>query len=110
MRPEPIHRWDLESLLKSVAFGAVLEAAMIAPAVLSTWGHAGPESLWGWLGLLLNVPGLFVLYVARIFSGSQESVSVTSAVVYVYLIQTTILTYPAFVFLRIKKRKREAST
>jgi hypothetical protein len=102
--PEPIHKWDSRTLLEALLSGAVLEAVAIAPAILSPWGHAGPESIWGWLGLLLNVPGLFVIWLIRVLSGSTESVSVVSAVGYVYLIQTLIFSYILFVLLRWKKR------
>ncbi len=103
--PEPIHKWDARTLLKALMFGAVLEALAIAPAVLSPWGHAGPESNWGWLGLLLNVPGLFLSQWLRTLTGSTETISVVSAVAYVYLIQTLIFSYIAFVWLRWKKRR-----
>lgn len=105
---EPIHRWDRPTLLKALLIGAILEVAAIAPAVLSTWGHAGPESLWGWLGLLLNAPGLFVMWLVRTVSGSRETVSVVSTVAYVYLIQTLIFGYIVFVWLRWKKRNVKA--
>ncbi len=104
-KPEPIHRWDRAILLKAFLFGAVLEAIAITPAVLSPWGHAGPESLWGWLGLLFNVPGLFVVWLLRSVTGSWETVSAVDAVAYVYLIQTLIFSYIAFVWLRWKKRR-----
>ena len=42
---ESIHRWDSSTLLKSLMIGALFEAVLIAPAVLSPWGHAGPESV-----------------------------------------------------------------
>jgi len=99
-----LHAWDGKSVLKAILVGSVLEAAAIMPAILSPWGHAGPESLWGWLGLVLNVPGLFVIWFVRMLSGSKETIGVGSAVAYVYLIQTLILSYAVFVRLRWKKR------
>jgi hypothetical protein len=107
--PEPIHKWDSKTLLTALMFGAVLEAVTLAPAVLSPWGHAGPESIWGWFGLLLNAPGLFVIWLLRIISGSTETVSIAGAIAYVYLIQTLIFSYIAFVWLRWKKRRAAAS-
>ena len=107
--PEPIHRWDSRALLKALMFGALSEAIFLAPAVLSPWGHAGPESLWGWLGLLLNAPGMLVIGLLRRISGSTEDVSIVDAIVYTYLAQTLILSYIAFVWLRWKKRKAVAS-
>jgi ABC-type sugar transport system permease subunit len=106
LSPEPIHRWDSKTVVKALLFGAVSEAVAIAPAIFSSWGHAGPESLWGWSGLLLNTPGLFVIWLLRTASGSKETVSVGSAIAYVYLIQTLIFGYIAFVWLRRKKRRR----
>lgn len=107
--PEPIHRWDGGALLKALMFGVLSESIFLAPAVLSPWRHAGPESLWGWLGLLLNAPGLFVIWLLRSISGSTEDVSIVDAIVYTYLAQTLILSYIAFVWLRWKKRKAVAS-
>jgi ABC-type sugar transport system permease subunit len=99
-----LHAWDGKTLLKSILAGSVLEAAAIAPVILSPWGHAGPESLAGWLGLLLNVPGLLVIWLIRIMTGSRESISMGSAIAYVYSIQALILSYAVFVRLRWKKR------
>ena len=106
--PEPIHKWDFRTLLRALIFGAVLEALAIMPALLSPWGHAGPESIWGWLGLLLNVPGLVVIWLLRRVSGSRETVSIAHAIAYVYLIQTFIFTYIAFVWLRWNKMRSRA--
>ena len=106
---EPIHKWDSKTLLKAFLFGAALEAAAIAPAILSPWGHAGPESMWGWLGLMLNAPGLFVIWLLRSLNGSTETVSAVSGFAYVYAIQTVIFSYVAFVWLRWKKRRVEVS-
>ena len=108
-KPEPIHKWHSRTLLKALLFGAILEGVVIAPAVLSPWGHAGPESIWGWIGLLLNVPGLIVIWFLRIVTGRNEAISVVSGVVYVYMIQTLIFSYIAFVWLRRKKRRVEMS-
>jgi hypothetical protein len=105
-KTEPIHHWDTATLLKAFLFGAVLEAIAIVPAILSPFGHAGPESVWGWLGILLNLPGGCVLYLLRSAIGNwKESISVEAAIVYIYLIQTFIFGYIAFVLMRLKKRK-----
>jgi hypothetical protein len=56
-KPERIHRWDKPTLRKAFLFGAVLETIAIAPAVLSPWGHAGPEWPLAWLSVLVNAPG-----------------------------------------------------
>ena len=103
---EPIHKWDGFTLVKACLFGAILEALAIAPAILSPWGHAGPESLWGWLGLVLNLPALFVIWLLRTLTGSRETISVGGAIVYVYLIQTLIFSYSVFVCFRWKKRRK----
>jgi hypothetical protein len=109
-KTEPIHRWDTATLLKSLLFGAVLEAIAIAPIILSPWGHAGPESLWGWLGILLNLPGGCVFLLWRtIFGNWEETISAEAGIVYIYLIQTFIFSYIAFVLLRLKKRKSTVS-
>ena len=104
-KPEPIHRWDGPLMLKALLYGAALAAIAAAPAVLSRWGHAGPESLWGWLGLLLNVPGLLVMWLLITLTGSRESDSVVNTLVGVYLIQALIFGYLTFVWLRRKKRR-----
>lgn len=106
---EPIHKWDSKSLLRAFLFGVAIETAAIAPAILSPWGHAGPESTWGWLGLMLNAPGLFVVWLLRSLIGSTETVSLVSGVVYVYSIQTLIFSYVAFVWFRSKKRRVKLS-
>jgi hypothetical protein len=98
--------WDGPIQLKALLIGASLEAIAIAPALLSTWGHAGPESVWGWLGLLLSVPALCVIWLLRIVTGSRDSISVVGAVTYIYLIQTLMFAYLTFVWLRWKKLKR----
>ena len=107
-KSEPIHSWDGPILLWSLLFGLASEAVAIAPAVLSPWGHAGPESLWGWLGLLLNAPGLLVISLVRAVSGSTESVPIADAIVYTYSIQALIFGYVAFVWLRRKKLRAAA--
>ena len=61
MTPQPIHRWYRRAVLKALALGVILESVAMAPVALSPWGHAGPESLSGVLGLLLNLPGFYVL-------------------------------------------------
>ena len=107
-RDEPLHRWHGPTLVKALLIGAALEAAAIAPALLSPWGHAGPDSPWGWLGLLLNVPGLLVMWLLRTTSGNRETFSIIGIVAYVYSIQTLMFAYLAFVWLRWKKRNLKA--
>lgn len=107
-KSEPIHSWDGPILLRAFLYGLVSEAVAIAPAVLSPWGHAGPESPWGWLGLLLNAPGLVVISLMRGISGSTESVPIAKAIVYTYSIQALIFSYVAFVWLRRNKLRAAA--
>jgi hypothetical protein len=45
---------------KAFGIGALIESVLIAPAALLPWGHAGPETTLGWLGVIANAPGLFV--------------------------------------------------
>jgi len=105
---EPIHRWDKVTVVKGFLLGAFLEAILIAPLVLSPWGHAGPDSVWGLIGLLLNIPGLLALWLLQIISGyalDALDLSMTSLLACVYLTQTLIFSYVAFVWLRFRKRK-----
>jgi uncharacterized sodium:solute symporter family permease YidK len=101
-KAEPIHKWDRAVALKAFLFGAVLEAVAIAPAVISPWGHAGPESLFGWLSLLVNLPGLYLCRLMGV--GRFAGESVVALILTVYLIQTMVISYVAFVWLRWRKR------
>ncbi|MFS8084928.1 MAG: hypothetical protein ACMG6H_04810 [Acidobacteriota bacterium] len=102
-----IHKWDGKTAVKALLVGAVMETVAIAPAVFSPWGHAGPESLWGWFGLLLNVPGLFVVKLLRMVIQSKGSVSVATAIAEVFVIQTLSFSYIAFVWLRGKQQRSQ---
>jgi hypothetical protein len=107
-KPEPIHRFDRPTLLKACLIAAILEAVAIAPAVVSPWGHAGPESLLGWLSLLVNLPGLFVfgkLGATRVLGESDAAL-----VLGVYLIQVLPLGYILFVGMRWRRRRANASS
>ena len=106
-KPEPIHKWDRAVVLKALLYGAVLEAFAIAPALLSTWGHAGPTSPLGWLSALLNLPGMYVVRVlgAGILAGD----SVVTLVLMVYLIQTIAIGYVAFIWMRWRKRRAQST-
>lgn len=104
--PEPIHRWDRATALKALMWGAALAAAALLPAILSPWGHAGPESIWGWLAILLNLPGACVIWMIRAASGGfQSTTSVEGTLFSLYVIQTLIFGYIVFVRMRLKKRK-----
>ena len=106
-KAEPIHKWDRAVVLKALLFAAIVEAVAIAPALMSSWGHAGPESLLGWLSVLVNLPGLYLggLLGAGRFAGE----SVVALVITVYLIQTLAISYIAFVWLRWRKRRARLS-
>lgn len=108
MTAKRIHRWDAGVVLKALAIGAVIEAVAAAPAALSPWGHAGPESMLGWLSVLLNMPGLFVLGLLRDLRAGNESFAGLFAVVFV--VQTIIISYLVFVYLRRRKLRAEAGS
>ena len=82
--------------------GAIIEGVAIAPAAIAPWGHAGPESLLGWLSILLNLPGIFVV---RLFRSGGESFTVIFTAV--FIVQTIIISYFVFVYLRWRKLKVE---
>jgi hypothetical protein len=101
---EPIHRWDGYVLLKALLIGLALETTAFLPGVLSPWGHAGPESLLGWVSLLLHLPGLCLLWFFTKASGIEQPSAMTY-MVFTYSIQALGITYIAFVYLRWKKRR-----
>jgi hypothetical protein len=107
-KTEPIHCWDRAIVLKALLFGAVLEAIAIAPAVLSPWGHAGPEWLVAWPSVFVNIPAGLLVGFLKTAAGLDTKESVAAFAVEVYLLQTLIISYIAFVWLRWKKRKAEA--
>jgi hypothetical protein len=103
MISERIHRWDRVTVAKALIIGAAVEAVAIAPAALSPWGHAGPESWLGWLSVLFNLPGIVVVRLLRDLGMSGESSAGLLAAV--FIVQTIILSYLLFVWLRRKKLK-----
>ena len=103
---EPIHRWDSSTLLKSLMIGAVVESVLIAPAVLSPWGHAGPESIPGFVGVFLNAPGGALVIFLRTLAGPDNGESTAALVVQIYVVQTLLIGYIAFVWLRWKQRRK----
>lgn len=104
-KSEPIHKWDKPTLLKALLFGAVVEAVAIAPAIFSPWGHAGPEGLLAWLSVFFHLPAGYLLGFVKTAAGVKAEESVPAVVAQLYLIQTLIISYVAFVWLRRKKRK-----
>ena len=106
VRPDAIHRWDRSVLLKALLIGAVIEAVAIAPAFFSPWGHAGPESTLGLLGVLANSPGGAVVIFSRTLGGNDTGESLWLLIAEVYLVQALLIGYIAFVWLRWKKRKQ----
>ena len=110
VRTEPIHQWDRATILKACLFAAVLEGVLIAPAVLSPWGHAGPEGLLGWLSVFANLPGGYLFGVFSRLIGYRAEDSLFVVGIGVYLIQTFLIAYPTFVCLRWKKRRSAAKT
>ena len=106
-KKDRLHRFDSPTLIKALLIGVLLETAAFLPAVLSPWGHAGPESLWGWIGLLLNLPGLCVAWFLAKASGVEQFSSLTYMVV-AYSVQSLGLAYIAFVCLRVKNRRTKS--
>ena len=107
-KPERIHRWDKPTLRKAFLFGAVLEAIAIAPAVFSPWGHAGPEGLLALLSVFVHAPAALLLSLLKAAAGIKGEESLAAFAVEVYLMQTLIISYIAFVWLRWKRRKTGA--
>ena len=105
--PGKIHIWDIATILKSVVIGIVLEAILLAPAIpseLFPWSHAGPGTLPGLVGLFLNLPGFYILRALtsdQVFREIEESG--TLFVLYIFVIQTLIISYSVFVILRWRK-------
>ena len=82
----------------------IVEAIAIAPAVLSPWGHAGPETTLGWISVTLNLPGMFVVGLFhQVLSAEVSTVLFFSAV---FAVQTLLLGYLVFVVVRWKKVRR----
>ena len=103
-----LHRWDQRTFVKALIASVVIELITLTPALL-TMGHAGPEgrsSELGWLGILINLPGIFLI---RALGPSKNS-SVLVIGLYVFLIQTALFTYIIFLLLRLKKAKAFKNT
>ena len=104
--PSKIHSWDIATILKSVVIGIVLETILLAPAIpteLFPWGHAGPNTLPGILGFVLNLPGFYILMALtsdQVFREIEES---GTLYLFVFLIQSLIISYSVFVILRWRK-------
>ena len=80
--------------------GIVVETILLAPALLTPWGHAGPETLPGLLSFLLNLPGFVVLMGLT----SDQGFSTTNRdFLFVFAIQALIIGYFVFVMLRWRK-------
>lgn len=95
-----IHRWDNASVLKGLVISAISETIAIAPAILSPWDHAGPETTLGWLSVLFNLPGIFLVGLFHAFSDDEPMVIMVAAV---FTIQTIMLSYFVFVLVRWRK-------
>jgi hypothetical protein len=103
VRPDAIHRWDRSAFVKALSIGAVIEAVAIAPAFISPWGHAGPESTLGLLSVFANSPGGAVVIFLRTLAGKDTGESLRLLIAEVYLVQALLIGYIAFVWLRWKK-------
>lgn len=104
--PSKIHSWDAASILKSVGVGVGLETILIAPTIpseLFPWGHAGPGTLPGILGLFLNLPGLYILMALTSDQMFREIEESETLFLLVFVIQALIISYVVFVILRWRK-------
>ena len=98
-----LHSWDQKTFVKALIASFVIELITLTPTLL-TMGHAGPEgrlSELGWLGILINLPGILLVRAL----GLSETSSVLVIGLYVFLIQTALFTYIIFLLLRLKQRK-----
>jgi hypothetical protein len=88
------------AIFKAWLLITLIEALTLPPALL-TMGHAGPEGRFaviGWLGLLVNLPGLIVTrYVLR---PGDVSLIVLGLIIYVF--QAAIFGY---IFFRLLRRR-----
>jgi hypothetical protein len=100
MRGRRIHSYDSVALFGGIVLACFLEAASLI-AMFQTMGHAGPEggfAIAGWLGLLMNFPGLGVVGLTG-WLGGDHSVLTISAVL--FAIQVPFLAYFFFVAIRV---------
>ena len=82
---------------------ATIEATALLPVVL-TMGHAGPEGQFavvGWLGPIINFPGILL---ARAFSLQLGSLNALIATV--YITQTILFTIVAYVMIQLSRTYR----
>ncbi len=92
---------DRGAILKGWLLASLVEVVTLPP-VLLTMGHAGLEgrfAAFGWLGLLLNLPGLIA---ARAVVRPADVPPAVFGLV-TYLFQAALLGY---IFLRLLKRKQ----
>ena len=92
---------DRRAIFKGWLRASLVEAVTLPPALL-TMGHAGPEgrfAAFGWLGLLVNLPGLMAARAAM--RPADVPLPVFGLVIYVF--QAALLGY---IFFRLLKRKK----
>ena len=83
----------------------------MAPAALSTGGVLNSPMLW--LSALLNVPGILVMhFLLRVLLRGgvpkmSDKVSDAAAIAGLFIIQTVIISYLVFVYLRHRKLKAQ---
>jgi hypothetical protein len=102
-----IHCWDRSTIIKALFHSVMIESVTITPTVIFGWGHAGPEGgLLGIISTLLNWPGFIVAFwLTSTFDLDFPSWYAFVAVV--FLFQVLLLSYIIFVFLRVKRIKRQ---
>ena len=104
MRANRLHRFDKGAIFKALVISCLIETIAIAPGVVSPWGHAGPETTLGWLSVLFNLPGMFLVGLTQVFSTEYDPV--VRMVAAVFVVQTLLLSYPVFLLVRWRKVRR----
>lgn len=91
---------DRNVLRKAIAIAIVIELITL-PVVYSTMGHAGPSGVWaplGWLGVLINLPGLIVSVFVTMLIPSVFGFYISVGIA--FIVQTVILTGLFYTYLR----------
>jgi hypothetical protein len=93
-------------LIRSLLWAGVIEVITVG-VILLTLGHAGPEGPFaevGWIGVLLNLPSIFI--VGWLFSAWNLPLYFSATLVFIF--QTLLLTYIFFLYQRRRKFRSKA--